>query len=79
MPIRLEMTGHELGEVNMPKMCSFIVSGGDAPVFINPTLVRMLRPGPGYTSIQFDKEHSVSVDLPIEEVQIALDQAMNSG
>ena len=74
------MTGHELGEVNMPKMCSFYeCPGGDAPVFVNPTLVRMLRPGPGYTSIQFDKDHSVSVDLPIEEVQIALDQAMNSG
>lgn len=61
----------------MPKMCGFMVSGGDAPIFVNPTLVRMLRPGPGYTSIQFDKEHSVSVALPIEDVQIALDKAMN--
>lgn len=63
----------------MPKMCVFMMPGGDAPVFVNPTMVRMLRPGPGYTSIQFDKDHSVSVDLPIEQVQIALDKAMNEG
>jgi hypothetical protein len=56
-----------------------MMPGGDAPVFVNPTMVRMLRPGPGYTSIQFDKDHSVSVDLPIEQVQIALDKAMNEG
>jgi hypothetical protein len=61
----------------MPKMCSFMMSGGDAPVFVNPTLVRMLRPGPGYTSIQFDREHSVNVGVPIEQVQLALDDAMN--
>ncbi len=42
----------------MPKMCGFMVPGGDAPVFVNPTPVRMLRPGPGY-------KHSV---LPDDDV-----------
>ena len=62
----------------MPKMCVFHVPGGDAPVYVNPTVVRVLRPGPGYTNISFDKEHSVSVDLQVDEVARMLDAAMNS-
>ncbi len=65
----------------MPRMCSFEVPGGGkhAEVFVNPTLVQILRSGPGYTSIQFDKDHLINVDLPIEEVSAALDRAMNEG
>ena len=62
----------------MPKMCSFPVKSG-SPVYVNPALVRLLRPGPGYTSIQFDDTHSITVDLPIEQVRHALDTAMNEG
>jgi hypothetical protein len=62
----------------MPKMCSFPTSGSDQPVCVNPTLVRMLRSGPNFTAIHFDKDHSIHVDLPIEEVREAIDVQMNA-
>jgi hypothetical protein len=44
-----------------------------------PTLVRVLREyTPEITIIEFPKDDSVSVPLPIEQVRNALDAAMNA-
>jgi hypothetical protein len=66
--------------MKLPKMCVFHVAGGDPPIYINPTLVRLLRVwDPRTTIVEFDKEHRESVPLPIEQVRQALDKAMNEG
>jgi hypothetical protein len=60
----------------MPKMCEFAIPGGGT-TSINPTLVRALRPGPGYTTIVFDEKHSIGVEDTMENVQKRLNLAMN--
>jgi hypothetical protein len=61
----------------MPKMCNFQASGSDQPIYVNPTSVRVLRSGPNFTAIHFDNDHSIHVELPIEEVRDIIDAQMN--
>ena len=63
----------------MPKLCGFPTGGSAKPVYINPTQVRVLRSGPTYTTIHFDNDHSIGVNLPIEQVWQALNEAMKDG
>lgn len=50
------------------------------PVYINPTLVRMIRPAAGnYTRVFFAIDHSLIVVEPVETVREAIDAAMNGG
>jgi hypothetical protein len=66
----------------MPKMCVFRAPGHPT-MYINPMLVRAVIDwdrGSATTApttvIEFDKEHRISLPLPIEQVRAALDEAL---
>jgi len=63
----------------MPKLCAVTAPGSRAEnIFVNPTLVRVVRSGsPGTSVIIFDHDHSLPVTVPIDLVRARLDQAMN--
>ena len=62
----------------MPKLAEFPQPNIHEPVLVNPISVRFIRPGsPGHTLIQFDKDHSVLVAMPLDRVRQILDYAMN--
>ena len=61
----------------MPKLCRFDPPRSD-PKYVNPMLVRALtwNSTSNYTIVEFDKQHTVSVDLPIKEVAAAIEAAL---
>jgi hypothetical protein len=62
----------------MPKMCGLVTGSKGDVIYVNPMLVRLLRPGsPGNTLIVFDDNHSTVVALPTDQVRAALDRALN--
>jgi hypothetical protein len=62
----------------MPKLAEFPQPNTHESVLVNPTTVRFIRPGsPGHTAIYFDKDHSVLVVMPVDQVRQILDYAMN--
>jgi hypothetical protein len=64
----------------MPRLCSFETRGA-ARMYVNPLLVRYLTldiPSTR-TSVYFDNNHFLSIDLPITQVAAELDKAMNEG
>jgi hypothetical protein len=83
----ISLANHALGMVRgifrrkrrmkMPKICVLHVPGKQA-VYVNPALVRALEDRGKYTTIQFDKDHLINIDLPIDQVRHALDVAMNA-
>ncbi|MEJ0076572.1 MAG: hypothetical protein WDO17_14185 [Alphaproteobacteria bacterium] len=62
----------------MAKLCAFHVTGTSTPVCVNPMLVRYLEGSEKETRIGFDKDHALTVPLPLQQVRHALDAAMNA-
>jgi len=66
------------GRKKMSKLCVFRAPGHPT-MYVNPMLVRAVVDwAPNQTVIEFDKEHKISLPLPIEQVRAALDTAMNA-
>jgi hypothetical protein len=61
----------------MPKLCRFDAARSESK-YINPMLVRAItrHATSNYTIIEFANNHTVNVDLPIEEVAGIIDAAM---
>lgn len=64
----------------MPRFCKFIDPSTDGPVFVNPALVRYVRPdvSDGTTRIVFDADQGVAVQEDFQSVVKALDDANRS-
>jgi hypothetical protein len=63
--------------INMPKLCRFDPPRSD-PKYVNPMLVRALtwNSTSNYTIVEFDNQHTLSLDLPIDQVATDLNEAM---
>ena len=60
----------------MSKLVRFVDVLEEGVVFVNPELVRAVRPGrAGGTLIQFDQEHHVLVNAELEDAVMALNNA----
>lgn len=61
----------------MPKIC-VLEPAGEKAAYVNPLAVTALYEGPGYTRIEFEKGHTINVNLPVDQVRRALDVALNA-
>lgn len=60
----------------MAKLVRFVDSETEQILFINPALVRVVRPGTdGGTVVEFDAQHSILIDGQAEAAVKALDNA----
>lgn len=64
----------------MPKMCALHVPEMASAIYVNPAAVRILRIGVtgAQTIIEFEKDYSITVPMPIEQVRRLLDVALNA-
>jgi hypothetical protein len=62
----------------MPRFCKFTDSTNNAPMFVNPLVVRHIdsHSPETVTIIHFDSEHTVSVNETMENVAKALEGAI---
>jgi hypothetical protein len=65
----------------MSKLCALrivesIQGAGTASAYVNPLLVRFIRPSAGNTVIYFDGQHTLNIAEPVEQVQTAIDTAL---
>jgi hypothetical protein len=67
-------------EGKMARLCTLeiVVPGaGTSTVYVNPLLVRFIRPGtPGHTIIHFDHQDAIDVARPLRDVQTEIDAAL---
>ena len=64
-----------MGAIRMQRLCPFGEVTTQKIVYINPALVRAVRPSSSDSEIVFDENHSIFVHDPAEQVVKALDGA----
>ena len=81
------MVGHQrIGPVEgleggkMARLCTLEIiepGAGTSTVYVNPLLVRFIRPGTaGHTIIHFDHQDAIDVPRPLRDVQTEIDAAL---
>jgi hypothetical protein len=65
----------------MPKLCTLptvdsIQGASAAAVYVNPLLVRFIRPSGQNTVVYFDAQHTLNIAESVEQVQTAIDAAL---
>lgn len=62
----------------MPKICRFPIPGEETEISVNPVLVRYLRAyDNNRTTIFFDNEHKIVVEVPMFKVEELMNVALN--
>jgi len=64
----------------MARLCALEImepGAGASTVYVNPLLVRFIRPGtPGHTIIHFDQHDAIDIPRPLRDVHTEIDAAL---